>query len=379
MYLDLIIDTLVKKEPIPIITLVYTKTDFPINETNQSPIEKEIPMINVSILDGLQRTFRLWAYYKTYSCLHTIPATEQLSFLDIRKRIKDKHPIFFDTGVLHTKLLKKLIDVDEQRHISRKIDINNLYKNSTQDFEFWFGLTPDEIVKKMLVLNAGHKAVSSQHQFELLFLHIWRMISDRHADIRLYREKQPKYAQIKKGNREVGEYLFSSVITSLMSLVTERPQRISASLIYQFDLLEEEKTLHCVTEIFCEDFLIKYLNKLRELDQIVLQKNGEDGLKWFGKDTALSGILAGVGLHINAIKLNCNDLLDKTLEALDILKEYFNNNSLNINQFNSHYEQLSAKSVNIGQHIRTIIEKAILGILKGHMLNWDEFFKKGEI
>src|SRR5689334_19852767 len=58
-YLDTLISTIEQRDPIPIITLTYNDKNIKVNVGDILNIN----MQNVEILDGLQRTFRLWAYY----------------------------------------------------------------------------------------------------------------------------------------------------------------------------------------------------------------------------------------------------------------------------------------------------------------------------
>ena len=46
------------------------------------------------------------------------------------------------------------------------------------------------MVRKMLILNAGHKTVSTQHQFEILFLSLWKSIDKKVNNVKIIREKK---------------------------------------------------------------------------------------------------------------------------------------------------------------------------------------------
>ena len=62
------------------------------------------------------------------------------------------------------------------------------------------------MVRKMLILNAGHKTVSTQHQFEILFLSLWKSIDKKVNNVKIIREKKLSLI-LSKGERN-GEYIF---------------------------------------------------------------------------------------------------------------------------------------------------------------------------
>ena len=93
------------------------------------------------------------------------------------------------------KLLKRLFEKDNDEVIY-KDKLHSLYAQYDIYSAIWDGLSDDDIIKKMLILNAGQRSVSSVHQFELLFLHFFddnKLTLDR--NIHLYREKQKETAK----------------------------------------------------------------------------------------------------------------------------------------------------------------------------------------
>ncbi|MDP3291322.1 MAG: hypothetical protein Q8M43_04745 [Sulfuricurvum sp.] len=104
-YLDKLFSTIKNKDPISIITLT---SSIPLNMTeNMAMLDLE----NVDILDGLQRTFRLWAYLTLANTYENFPTKN--SYRDFAKFIKDTYPIFFETNVITTNLIKSLIESGE--------------------------------------------------------------------------------------------------------------------------------------------------------------------------------------------------------------------------------------------------------------------------
>mgnify|MGYP003294053903 CR=1 FL=1 len=126
--------------------------------------------------------------------------------------------MLLDLDFVSVKLLKRLFEKDNDEVIY-KDKLHSLYAQYDIYFAIWDGLSDDDIIKKMLILNAGQRSVSSVHQFELLFLHFFddnKLTLDR--NIHLYREKQKEYFRIKRGPRNAGEYALASIIIALQSL-----------------------------------------------------------------------------------------------------------------------------------------------------------------
>jgi len=369
-YLDALYNTIKIKDPIPIITLTYNST-FVINDDRTVIID----MNNVEILDGLQRSYRLWAYKFVFDKFHE---NDGINTLDFIKLVKEQKPSLFETGVMSSTIIKKFISEGEINHINDRYTDFDIY------FIIWVGLTDKQVVDKMLVLNAGQKSVTKTHQFELLFLHIYYNINQTQDRIQLYREKDPLAYRIKKGDREIGHFMFSSIIVSLQSLVEKRPLRISTDGLLGLDkdekkdLDKEYETPTTIFEsVFSSDFITIFLEKLYLMDEKIFGKDSENGKEWFVKDTTLSGVFAAIGLYIN-IKEDWEKayLIDKFKSCVDQLNTKIDSNGLNLPEFTSQYNVLSSREVNIGNFIRKVIMTYILKLLKEQPVNWEIVFNE---
>jgi len=364
-YLDGLLSTIENGEPLPNITLAYHEVLSNVKELSVVDLTDS----KLDILDGLQRTYRLWAFWKIYQII------KNNEFQNIREailRVKSDYPQFFENGIVDSKFFK--INFPEGR---TKINFEKKYKDFQLYFTVWSNLSESELVKKMLILNAGHKAVSTQHQFEILFLNLWKSLNDKLTHIRVVREKESDFNQIKRGERSPGEFLFSSIITSLMSLVLAKPQRISSDIIYRYDLMKENDegtSLQYAELIFNSVFIQKLLEKLFDLDKEMEINCGHDGVSWFGKDTTLNGVFAGIGVHL---EINTTDQIEdleiKILDSFDTLKTVLPD-GLNLSKFNAQYDSLNGRSVNIGNLIRTVIMNYTIHKLKNESTNWSSLF-----
>jgi len=366
-YLDGLLSTVDLGEPLPNITLAYHDSFSNLKDGDNIDLKNE----KLDILDGLQRTYRLWAFWKIYNKIN------DGEFTNLRNAIlsvKSEFPQFFENGIVDSKFFKTNFPDGKIN-----IDFNEKYSEYQLYFTIWSNLSEDDLVKKMLILNAGHKAVSTQHQFEILFLNLWKSLNEKLINIRVVREKDADFTSIKRGDRKEGEFLFSSVITSLMSLVLAKPQRISSEIIYKYDLINEgesNSTLQYAEVIFNSVFIQKLLDKLYFIDKKMNQLYGKEGLAWFGKDTTLNGVFAGVGVYLELNNDNeADNLQTKILNSFEALKKTLPED-LNLKKFNNEYDSLSGRSVNIGNLIRSVVMNYTIHKLKGESTNWKSLFNQ---
>ncbi|MEP5934806.1 MAG: hypothetical protein ABJ218_06785, partial [Winogradskyella arenosi] len=161
-YLDNLVDTITEGNHIPPIVIVVEKDKYKITDSS-------IEVSEYKILDGLQRTFRLKIIFDTLNIL--IEALEK------------EEPLIFELSKLqlNRKFKEKLIEIESNSSILSSLveyaktkgtkSLSALYERN-QWFEIWTGLSSDQEVNKMLILNAGHKPVKTKHQLELLFRNI---------------------------------------------------------------------------------------------------------------------------------------------------------------------------------------------------------------
>lgn len=360
-YLDTLYKTIKSGDPIPMITLTYKQINLVVKNGNIADIDME----QVEILDGLQRTFRLWAY-KVLAERYKGETDKEI--IDFARKIKDENDLFFETGVVSTTLIRSLIskgEINEIRNVFEKYDVF---------FIVWSGLEEKEVIEKMLVLNAGQKAVSKTHQFELLFLHFYDDLIGKQHKIKLHREKEKVASDVKKGIREVGEFMFSSVIVALQSFVEMKPLRVSTD-----DLIgkesEEETEPDIYESVFSSEFIQIYIEHLYRLDKAVAEKDLQKGKEWFVKDTSLSGVFAAVGKHIQIDKSwTKSELAQFASDGFSLLQEKISQNGFNLSEFTEEYNNLSSRDVNIGNFIRKVIMNYTYELLMGKSPIWKDIF-----
>jgi hypothetical protein len=347
------------------ITLTYKQ---PVMKIKSAGIT-EIDMEQVEILDGLQRTFRLWAY-KILS--ETYNGEKDKAIIDFAKKLKEENDLFFESGVLSTTLIRSLIEKDEIKNIKDSFSKFDIY------FIVWSGLQEKEVIEKMLVLNAGQKAVSKTHQYELLFLHFYDELISKQKQIKLHREKEKSASDVKKGNREVGEFMFSSVIVGLQSFIEMKPLRISTD-----DLIGLEPEVDTEPDIyeavFSSDFIKTYIDQLYNIDLAVSEKDSQKGKEWFVKDTTLSGVFAAVGKHIKIEKSwTKKELSEFANKGFTTLRDRILEKGFDLSEFTAEYNSLSSRQVNIGNFIRKVIMNYTYELIQGNSPVWKVIFEESK-
>ena len=361
-YLDTLVTTIKQGDPIPLITLTY-------NEKGLQPVvgnDVSIDMNNVEILDGLQRTFRLWAHDVLIKEFEKLKIKDPTAFA---KEIKGVYPIFFDTGILSLTKVKNFYADNEFEQIKNAIKDFDVY------FIIWVNLPPKKVIHKMLVLNAGQRSVSKTHQFELLFLYLWEDLQKEQLGINLYREKDDLANKVKSGERDAGDYMFTSVIVGLRSYLEKKPLRVSIDDLDVTELGQEESSSGINEDIFSADFIRSFLKHIKEIDEAVIAKEGEEGKKWFVKDTTISGMLAGLGEYLKLNEKSSLDYLNQTTDkGFKELLEKSNGIGFNLLEFKEQYNILSSRSVNIGNFIRKVVMNYTVELLINEKPSWQNIF-----
>ena len=352
-YLDKLWTTIYSGDPLPSITLTANvKEDI----DNSSVDEFEI-------LDGLQRSFRLWAIKYLDDLLKRMN-TQDVSVLIEAMREDENGKRLLDSKVINRSILRKLLTND-------KINIENLMKcYAKQDIvlNVWSGLNDEEIINKMLTLNAGQRSVSSTHQFELMFLHYFKKLEVPRG-VQIIRERDEEYFSVKNKERKCGQILMSSIIIAIQSLIERKPVRIqTVNALRINDSVVEESS----ASFFTKDNLEAFINRLLELDEKFY--NVQIG-SWIMKDTTLSGLFAAIGAVYNQEwTYNVPSMLDFIHNKITVL----NDKNINYNEFQGAYNNLSSVTVNIGNAVRKAVYIYFKNLFLNKPMSWQEAFNRNE-
>jgi len=358
VYLDHLVDTVLQKGHIPPIVLV-------VDENNLKRENGTLLIKTFKILDGLQRTFRLQAIGHTIKyCLENDLDDEYLDwskFKFSRHFSEDLRKLNSNTDVLRSILLARETFGDKA--------LKETLSDNGQWFEVWTGLTPEQEIRKMLTLNAGHKPVKTRHQLELLFLNLLPILrSATNNRFQLVREKDVSSTQFSK-NREIGHFHFAHLITALLSLYEGKAVATSTGLIQSIQ--SDDNVLEKYNDFLSADFLKSFISCMVKLDTLLANQYGALGTTWLGREVALAGLFGALGAEAT----DATDRIHRMKALLDILQS--NPKILNLSGFEKTRNSLDLSKVNIGNVNRAAIFSAIEQLLQtssSKPINWHEHF-----
>ncbi len=365
IYLDNIYYSVGKGEPFPPVTLTYSGI-IPLESKGQ---KLRVDESKVEILDGLQRTYRLWVILFFDELIRECGANDLKSLANEAKKTPEGE-VVLQNRFITPKFIKSFFeDKEGKRYIDWLIE-----KYSAFDvyFNIWTGLDDEAIIRRMLVLNAGQKSVSSTHQFELLFLHFFE--DDKlnyNPAVKLIREKDSRFREVQQGKRELGEYLMSSVVIALQSFINGKQLRISPKNMINLDdnkLLNDQN----LANYFNSQTLSEFINNLYNLGE-VLSKKTPNYIKWYGKDTVLSGVFGAMG----SIMIDDSGSADVGAIERLILKLAQFEDPFKLNDYYDAYEnKLATSKVNVGNAVRKAIFNYTKDLLTLKAPDWYKYFSQ---
>lgn len=348
-YLDNIGIDIIKGNHLPIITLT---TDKLINK-EQNLIE------DFKILDGLQRTFRI---HQLYLFLQKISEKEiKNEIFDIVKKddkfefrrkyrtewkLSDK----FSYTVLEARNIVGTFTEHRKELVPDKLlDIFD----REQWFEVWERLSIEDEIRKMILLNAGHKPMNNYHQLELLFLNQLSFIKEKFPNIEIIRGKDMSILAYAK-SRKKNQFYFAHIIETILSFLNKDVVTLNSSLIQSIQEGDDASNrIQKNPEIISET-----INFLLEFDDILDSQFGNEGTKWIAKDTVLTAVVVAISRKGISYK-----------DFIELLNKY--PNQLNVESFNEWRKTLDISSINIGKHTKETVILGISDFIENHnLINW---------
>lgn len=374
VYLDSLIDTVIKKGHIPPIVII----------SNSISIEdKNIELNDFRILDGLQRTYRLNVIWNTYNFLvQEIKSNPEIMDINIRD-FSRKYRMQLSKINSSTIIVEKLLNTYKTLYNGDLNRFENDFFSNNQWYEVWVNLTMKEQVEKMLIANAGHKQVSIRHQLELLFLHLLPHLQDIQSkygsEFRLIREKEMSSIRFSK-ERKKGWFHFSHIISSMLSFAKGEPLITNANLISNIqsdteNLQLDEYNFNTYSNLLNYNFLSETVKFLVVLDNCLSKDFGDDGVKWIGKEGVLVGMFSSLGKYMITNNLeNPQEAFERFLNVI-----ISNGKALNIYEYNKAKAKVDLSKVNIGVKTKRTVEMGINQLLneedKKLPINWDCYFR----
>lgn len=362
-YLDSIYESVMAGEPLPPITLTY-QGDIPQDTGHAIEIDNQ----KVEILDGLQRTYRLWVIIYLWGVISRTTDKSVKGLANTMSQSREGE-VVLENSFVTLKFLRSLIAQKDDGRLYIEHILDAFLKFDVY-FNIWTRLDDQQIVRRMLILNAGQKSVSSTHQFELLFLHFFEdQKLHYHPSITLIREKDHRFLSVQRGNREKGEFLMSSVVIALQSFINGRQLRISTVNKINLDdnkLLNHER----LEQYFNADTLSLFIDHLYLLGDLLSQKSSEY-IHWYGKDTVLSGIYGAMGAVLLERGLPIEvTLIDGLITEIIQIQDPFRLSDY----YDAYSNKMVSNKVNVGNTVRKAIFLYTKDLLSQRGSNWSLCF-----
>lgn len=347
-FLDTILDAVVENKPLAPVSLV--SKDF-------EDGDKTLSINQFNILDGLQRTFRFWIYYQLAKL------AKEKNSNDYRLVTKEFKTICDDYSLaVSPRQVRGLFKHDNAINVW---NLNELYSDFDLYLYIWTDLSVDQEIKQMLILNAGQKQMSLNHQFELIYMRLFEENTFDEGKIKILRSKDGKIT-----NRNIGEYSMSTVIIGVQSLVNMKPMRLSRDMLYKDDF-QNDMLLSSMDGVFTIGFVRKFLDMFNILDKKI--SVNQEYSNWFAKDTTISGMMAGIGQHIQALNHDSSYVLANLSQSVESI---VGAEAFRLDEYNKVYSELSGAKVNIGKVLRRAVMIYTQNILDGTAMSWKEAFNQ---
>lgn len=344
VYLDELIYTVINKKYIPSISLVSEKNIL-------SVVPREAYLQDFRILDGLQRTYRLKVIYDTYNLL--IEKIERgYDFKNSTKRSLSKE--VGDDLILIDSTIKLFFEIKNNLYNEYEGDVYKFkeeFMSQKQWIEVWSGLSIDDEVEKMLLLNAGQRSVSNKHQIELLFIRVLPNIKSIDKKYKILREKDISSVKFSK-TRKIGEYHFSNLIASLIAFSYGKPITINKQLILD---IKDDKNEVINLNFINLDFIKEMLEFLYKLDIELEQQYGERGVHWISRETVLVSIFGVLGVY--KYQKDIKNLFE------DFLTLVRKDKIIDLDKYEEERKNLDLGKVNIGSATKNSIYNSLILIL----------------
>lgn len=347
-FLDTILDAVVENKPLAPVSLV--SKDF-------EDGDKTLCINQFNILDGLQRTFRFWIYYQLAKLAKEKNSNDYRLVTQEFKTICDDYSL-----AVSPRQVRGLFKHDNAINVW---NLNELYSNFDLYLYIWTDLSVDQEIKQMLILNAGQKQMSLNHQFELIYMRLFEENTFDEGKIKILRSKDGKIT-----NRNIGEYSMSTVIIGVQSLVNMKPMRLSRDMLYKDDF-QNDMLLSSMDGVFTIGFVRKFLDMFYILDKKI--SINQEYSNWFAKDTTISGMMAGIGQHIQALNHDSSYVLANLSQSVESIEGA---EAFRLDEYNKVYSELSGAKVNIGKVLRRAVMIYTQNVLDGTAMSWKEAFNQ---
>lgn len=344
-YLDNLWDTIANSKHIPQIVLLTEK-----------PVEKSGSIITVKsssirILDGLQRSKKLSILWNTVKFITSdLKDNKELSEIRVARNNSGK----IKSLECDPKTFRNILSTYREND-GNKDHLINLFSHNFLWVEIWTGLNQDAQIKKMLILNAGHKSVNIKHQIELLFFNYFGILEHSLNGIKIIREKEQSAISYSK-NREIDSFHFAHLISAFESLNQGKAVTTNSDFSAEKSFEEpdsddiEFNTVNTETIRYFSETLLRLNNKL----------SSPEGIRWLGREVVLVGIFGGIGAYAQ------QQLEGDTISALQSFDSRIDEfaATISLSKFEKARNSLELSKVNIGNVNKRAVFQATIEFLE---------------
>lgn len=186
-------------------------------------------------------------------------------------------------GLQRTYIIKDLVDDGEE-----------LNADQTLHLEFWLEESVNNLVYRIIVLNAGQKPMSMRHQIELLFSTLKQRLEDEIPSLEIYRERD------QTRRRRSRKFALDRLASAYQSYITRSPEVSRENIVAQ--QIVEADAMDASEEELTSEFnsFVQLLDRYCQLDDEICRIYGErdddsdvpTGANWFGSENVLQAFFA---------------------------------------------------------------------------------------
>lgn len=284
---------------------------------------------------------------------------------------------------LNKKDIVDILDGLQRTHIMKQLkDAGTIFKEGQEVLlEYWIEPELSKLIYRMIVLNAGQKAMSMRHQIELLFMSLHKVIEEKISNVEIILDKN------NQRRSQPNKYPLASIATAYQAYVTGSTEIDQSNVVSQG--LNNSNVMDSNEAELTEDFVsfIGYFTKLKEIDEkawayyhelstsrserfeelknstIELNeeektelenlKNMKNAYTWLGNDNTLIGFFSAIS---NLKKRNKEERIREALEILEGRFDRAEEDPLGIRQYTLIKSGISPRKHNVGYATRKLLK-----------------------
>ncbi len=233
------------------------------------------------------------------------------------------------------------------------VDILNdgivLPKNQTVLLEFWLEGNINNLIYRIIVLNAGQKPMSMRHQIELLFFATKETLLQRVPGLEIFSERdEARRTRAKK-------YSLDRLSLSYYAYITKSPEVNKENIIAQ--QLQEDEILSEGEERFGQKFdrFVELLEMFSQVDEQIFTTYPDDGLSWIGSENVMLSFFAAAA-NFDARPDGAKRVNESINHLIKILTESTQGpDPLGLSAFREVTQGFNVRKVNVGFATRKLL------------------------